>query len=100
MNGLRSSIGICGFHEPKLQPFQKTSMRPDIIFFGTRKFIDRDPHSYPSRVKEDTHIRLHPNNINRDSEIESLKRGCLHVRSDSTIADQHLRGPLKNNILL
>ena len=30
------------------------------------KFIDRDPR----RVKEAIHIRLHPNNINRDSGIE------------------------------
>ena len=34
------------------------------------KFIDRDPHSYTRRVKEAIHIRLHPNNINRDSGIE------------------------------
>ena len=34
------------------------------------KFIDRDPHWYTRRVKEAIHIRLHPNNINRDSEIE------------------------------
>ena len=70
MNGLRSTIGIYGFHGPKSQPFQETPMRSDIICFGTRKFIDRHPHWYPSRVKEDTHIRLHPNNINRDSEIK------------------------------
>ena len=31
------------------------------------KFIDRDPHWYTRRVKEAIHIRLHPNNINRDS---------------------------------
>ena len=30
------------------------------------KFIDRDPHWYMRRVKEATHLRLHPNNINRD----------------------------------
>ena len=30
------------------------------------KFIDRDPHCYTRRVKEAIHIRLHPNNINRD----------------------------------
>ena len=70
MNGLRSAIVIYSFHEPKPQSLQKTPMRPDIIYLGTRKFIDRDPHWYPNRVKEDTHIRLHPNNINRDSEIE------------------------------
>ena len=34
------------------------------------KFVDRDPHYYTSRVKEVFHIRLHPNNINRDSGIE------------------------------
>ena len=33
-------------------------------------FIDRDPLYYTRRVKEAIHLRLHPNNINRDSEIE------------------------------
>ena len=33
------------------------------------KFIDRDPHRYEHRVKEAIQIRLHSNNINRDSEI-------------------------------
>ena len=35
-------------------------------FWKEVKFIDRDPHWYTRRV----HIRLHPNNINRDSGIE------------------------------
>ncbi|KAL9985461.1 hypothetical protein ACROYT_G007872 [Oculina patagonica] len=34
------------------------------------KLIDRDSHWYTRRVKEAIHIRLHPNNINRDSGIE------------------------------
>ena len=34
------------------------------------KFIDRDPYYYTRRVREAIHIRLHPNNINRDSGIE------------------------------
>ncbi|KAL9965123.1 hypothetical protein ACROYT_G028877 [Oculina patagonica] len=34
------------------------------------KFIDRDQHWYKRRVKEAIHIRLHPNNINRDNGIE------------------------------
>ena len=34
------------------------------------KFIDRDPHWYTRRVKGAIYIRLHPNNINRDSGIE------------------------------
>ena len=37
------------------------------------KFIDRDPHWYTRRVKEAIHIRLHPNNINRDSEPSCYK---------------------------
>ena len=34
------------------------------------KFIDLDPYYYMHRVKEAIHIRLHPNNIKRDSGIE------------------------------
>ena len=34
------------------------------------KFINRDSHWYTRRIKEAIHIRLHPNNINRDSGIE------------------------------
>ena len=34
------------------------------------KFIDRDSHWYTRGVKEAIYIRLHPNNINRDSGIE------------------------------
>ena len=34
------------------------------------KFIDRDSHWYTHRVKEAIHIRLHPDNINRDNGIE------------------------------
>ena len=34
------------------------------------KFIDCDPYYYARKVKEAIHIRLHPDNINRDSGIE------------------------------
>ena len=34
------------------------------------KFIDRYPYYYTRKVKEAIHMRLHPNNINRDSGIE------------------------------
>lgn len=34
------------------------------------RFIDRDPHWYTCGVKEAVHIRLYPNNTNRNSGIE------------------------------
>ena len=37
------------------------------------KFIDRDPNWYSRIVIEAIHVRLHPNNINRDSGIEIPK---------------------------
>ena len=44
------------------------------------KFIDRDPSYYTRRVKEAIHIRLHPNNINRDSGIEILEAWMPTIR--------------------
>ena len=35
------------------------------------KFTYRDPHWYTRRVKEVINVRLHPNNINRNSGIEN-----------------------------
>ena len=37
------------------------------LLWNEVKFIDRDPYNYTSKVKEAIYIRLHPNNINRDS---------------------------------
>ena len=34
------------------------------------KFTDWDPHWYTRKVKEAIHIKIHPNNINRDSGIK------------------------------
>ena len=48
------------------------------------KFIDRDPHWYTRRVKEVIHLRLHPNNVNRDSVIEIQKHGCPRSRNTIT----------------
>ena len=53
----------------KPRKFRSTLTKRGIFLFG-KKFIDRDPHWYTRRVKEAIHIRLHPNNINRDSGIE------------------------------
>ena len=46
------------------------------VFFFTQATLERskdddhDSHYYTCRVKEAINIRLHPNNINRDSGIE------------------------------
>ena len=52
------------------------------------KFIDR----------EAIHIRLHPNNINRDSGIEFQK--LAYLRSESTTADQPQNGPVREQHLI
>ena len=44
------------------------------------KFNDRDPHWYTRRVKEAIHIRLHPNNINRDNGIDIPEAWILTVK--------------------
>jgi len=51
------------------------------------KLIDRDPRWYTRRAKEAIHIRLHPNNINRDSGIE-IPEAWIRILKKSTTADQ------------
>ena len=42
------------------------------------------PHWYTRRVKEAIHIRLHPNNINRDSGIEIPEAWILTIREHNS----------------
>ena len=42
------------------------------------KLIDRNPYYYTRRVKEAIHIRLHPDNINRDSGIKKTRNVDVH----------------------
>ena len=44
------------------------------------KFINRDPHYYTRRIKEAIHIRLHPNNSNRDSGVEIPEAWMLTIK--------------------
>ena len=48
------------------------------------KVIDKDPHWYSRRVKEAIHIRLHHNNINRDSGIEIPEGWMSTIRQHSS----------------
>ena len=56
------------------------------------KFIDRDPHRYTRRVKEAIHIRLHSNNINRDSGIEIPEAWIPTIRKHNSrsMREHHL----------
>ena len=45
------------------------------------KFIDRDPCYYTRMVRKAIHIRLHPNNINRDSGIEIPEAWILTIKN-------------------
>ena len=77
------------------------------------KFIDRNPYWYTRRVKEAIHIRLHPNNINRDSGIEipeawiptirkhnsrpTTKRTCEGTASNSWNNNEGRNAPIAAN---
>ena len=51
------------------------------------KFIDQDHHWYSRQViKEAIHIRLHPNNINRDSGIEIPEAWMPTVRQHDNLS--------------
>ena len=48
------------------------------------KCIDHDPYYYTRRVKEAIHIRLHPNNINRNSGIEIPEAWMPTIKNTTT----------------
>ncbi|XP_078370337.1 uncharacterized protein LOC144654108 [Oculina patagonica] len=58
------------------------------------KFIDRDQHWYKRRVKEAIHIRLHPNNINRDNGIE-IPEAWMPTIKKTTTRELCDSGPLR-----
>ena len=70
----KNTMEIYGLLVRKPPQLQSTLTKRGIFLFGKKLFISLlivTPHWYTSRVKEAIHIRLHPNNINRDSGIES-----------------------------
>ncbi|KAL9983560.1 hypothetical protein ACROYT_G005752 [Oculina patagonica] len=56
-------------------------------------FIDREPHWYTRRVKEAIQIRLHPNNINRDSGIEIPEAWMPKIKKHNTRRTERQRTP-------
>ncbi|KAL9955800.1 hypothetical protein ACROYT_G037181 [Oculina patagonica] len=57
------------------------------------KFIDRESHWFTRRVKEVIQIRLHPNNINRDSGIEIPEAWMPTIKKHNTWRTERHRTP-------
>ena len=64
--------------------FEYANMTRHFLLWDEVKFIDEDPHWYSRRVKEAIHIRLHPNNINRDCRIEIPEVWVPMIRQHSS----------------
>ena len=64
--------------------FEYANMTRHFLLWDEVKFIDEDPHWYSRRVKEAIHIRLHPNNINRDCGIEIPEVWVPMIRQHSS----------------
>jgi len=53
------------------------------------------------RIKEAIHIRLHPNNINRDSGIEIPEAWMPTIKKhNNRIGEQYNSGPLREQVLV
>ena len=61
------------------------------------EFIDRYPHWYTRRVKEAIHIRLHPNNINRDSGIDIPEAWIPTIKQHNSRFMRTYEGTLSND---
>ena len=84
---LQTSISICRILMNQQLRHECIVLKhiPSFIFnahWNEVKFIDRDPYYHMRRVKEAIHIRLHPNNINRDSGIEIPERQESRTAAD------------------
>ena len=64
--------------------FEYANMTRHFLLWDEVKFFDEDPHWYSRRVKEAIHIRLHPNNINRDCGIEIPEVWVPMIRQHSS----------------
>ena len=86
---LQTSISICRILMNQQLRHECIVLKhiPSFIFnahWNEVKFIDRDPYYHMRRVKEAIHIRLHPNNINRDSGIEIPEAWMSTIKKKNT----------------
>ena len=111
---VKNTTEIYGLLVRKPPQFRNTLTKRGIFLFGKKlSLFDRDPHWYTRRVKEAIHIRLHPNNINRDSGIEipeawiptirkhnsrpTTKRTCEGTTSNSRNNNEDRNAPMAAN---
>ena len=66
-------VSTAYLHQAMRSTGYASPFKQDASLWNEVKFIDRDPHWYTRRVKEAIHIKLHPNNTNRDNGIEERK---------------------------
>lgn len=83
--------GIYDLPTPRYPLFQRTSTR--LVAFALERdkvYWSGDPQWYTRRVKEAIHIRLHPNNINRNNGIEILDAWKATIKKHNR-RSEHLR---------
>ena len=100
MNGLRSTMRIYGFHElKKLWPFLNTPIRPGIIHSGMKLSLLTETltGTLVELRRLSIHIRLHPNNINRDSETEIPEVWMPTIRQHDNLSPP--QQPLRDQFL-
>ena len=61
-------------------------------------FFDRDPYYYMRRVKEEIHIRLYPNNLNRGNGIEIPEAWMPTIEKTTATEEPCDSGPLREQI--
>ena len=101
MKGLRSTIGIYGFHEFKLWPFLNAPIRLGIIRSGTKLSLLTETltgtlvelRDYPHKTSVFT-LETSTGTV----ELRILKRGCL--QSDNMATDLYHSGPSRDQFLL
>ena len=98
MNGLRSTTGIYGFHEPKLQPFLKMQIRPGIIHSGTKLSVLTETLTgtlveLRRLSTEDFTLTISTGSVG----LRFLNHGCLH--SDNMTTDLYHSAPPRDQVL-
>jgi len=71
-------------HYANLRSFEHANETGHLPIWEEVNIFDRDPHKYTRRVKEAIHVRLHPNNINRDRGSEIPEAGIPTIKKHNS----------------